>query len=113
MIPLKDLAGVASPLALFLLGGSFSFSSAAGYWKEIISAVLVKTVIVPALALPVAIWMGFSQGELGTILATVGAPTAVASFAMAQQMEGEHIDSLDAVSARLQALLDLDTTMTR
>lgn len=32
---------------------------------------------------------------------------------MAQQMEGEHIDSLDAVSARLQALLDLDTTMTR
>lgn len=89
MIPLKDLAGVASPLALFLLGGSFSFSSAAGYWKEIISAVLVKTVIVPALALPVAIWMGFSQGELGTILATVGAPTAVASFAMAQQMEGD------------------------
>ncbi len=89
MTPLKQLAQVASPLALFLLGGSFSFSSAVGYGKEIIAAVLVKTVAVPALSLPVAVWIGFSPGETGTILATVGAPTAVASYAMAQQMDGD------------------------
>lgn len=91
MIPLKDMAKVASPLALILLGGSFSFASSKGYGKELISAVLVKLVIVPAVALPIAILLGFNQGELGTILATLGAPTAVASFAMAQQMEGDDL----------------------
>jgi len=91
MIPLQNLAKVASPLALILLGGSFSFASAKGYEKEILAAVVVKLLLVPAIALPIAILLGFNQGELGTILATLGAPTAVASFAMAQQMEGDDL----------------------
>jgi len=91
MIPLQDMAKVASPLALILLGGSFSFASARGYRGELIAAALVKLVLVPAAALPIAILLGFNQGELGTILATLGAPTAVASFAMAQQMEGDDL----------------------
>jgi predicted permease len=91
MIPLQDMAKVASPLALILLGGSFSFALAKGYEKEIFATVLVKLFVVPAVALPIAILLGFNQGELGTILATIGAPTAVASFAMAQQMEGDDL----------------------
>lgn len=91
MIPLLDMAKVASPLALILLGGSFSFALVKGYEKEILMAVLVKLLIVPAVALPIAVLLGFNQGELGTILATLGAPTAVASFAMAQQMEGDDL----------------------
>lgn len=91
MIPLVDMSKVASPLALILLGGSFSFSKAGKYFKEIIWAVSVKLIIVPAIALPIAIFMDFSHGELGTILATLGAPTAVASFAMAQQMDGDDV----------------------
>lgn len=91
MIPLSDMSKVASPLALILLGGSFSFASAKGYGKEIAAAVGVKLLLVPLIAMPIAIVLGFNQGELGTILATLGAPTAVASFAMAQQMEGDDI----------------------
>lgn len=91
MIPLQEMAKVASPLALILLGGSFSFASALGYKKEILATVLVKLIVVPAIALPIAILLGFNEGELGTMLATLGAPTAVASFAMAQQMEGDDV----------------------
>ena len=91
MTPLRDMAKVASPLALILLGGSFNFAAAKGYEKEILATALVKLILVPAVALPIAILLGFNQGELGTILATLGAPTAVASFAMAQQMEGDDL----------------------
>lgn len=91
MIPLSDMSKVASPLALILLGGSFSFESSKGYEKELVAAVTVKLLLVPLIAMPVAILLGFNQGELGTILATLGAPTAVASFAMAQQMEGDDV----------------------
>ena len=47
---------------------------------------MARLVIVPAVALSLAIYLGFRDIELVTLLAIFASPCAVASFAMAQQM---------------------------
>lgn len=83
-----DISRIATPLALITLGGSFAFKASAKYWRQLTAVVLVKLVIVPAIAIPIAIAIGFTSYEIACVFALISAPTAVASFAVAQQMEG-------------------------
>lgn len=83
-----DISRIATPLALITLGGSFAFKASAKYWRQLTAVVLVKLVIVPAIAIPIAIAIGFTSYEIACVFALISAPTAVASFAVAQQMDG-------------------------
>lgn len=85
---LKSMSSAATPLALILLGGSIAFTDAKKYWKQILSTVLVKLIIAPAIFIPIAILLGFTHYELVIVFVVLSAPTAVASFAVAQSMEG-------------------------
>ena len=85
----SDVAKIASPLAIIVLGASFSFSSLRGCARELIITVLARLVIVPAVAVSFAVLMGFSGEALACILIAFGAPVAVSSFSMAQQMGGD------------------------
>lgn len=86
---LRDLAGVASPLMLFLLGAFFRFDGVAAYRKELTAVCLGRLVIFPAAALSLAVLLGFRGVEFVALLALFASPTAVASFTMAQQMGGD------------------------
>lgn len=48
---LTDLSRVATPLALIILGGSIKFSKTMGYFKQIVTGLLGKLVVVPAIFL--------------------------------------------------------------
>ncbi|MEG1929977.1 MAG: AEC family transporter [Anaerovorax sp.] len=85
---IRDLGRVATPLALITLGGSFVFTASAKYVKQLSIVVLIKLVVVPAIALPIAITLGFAHYEIACVFALLSAPTAVASFAVAQQLDG-------------------------
>lgn len=84
-----DFSRVATPLALFLLGGSMSFRSVRGALRPLMIGVLGKLVMLPMVFIPISIWMGFRNIELITLMVLFGAPTAVASYTMAQQMDGD------------------------
>lgn len=83
-----DVSKIASPLAMIVLGASFTFSSMKGCLKEIIITVFTRLIIVPAIMLSVAVFLGFRHEALACLMVAFGSPVAVSSFAMAQQMNG-------------------------
>ena len=85
----SDVAKTATPLAMIVLGASFTFSSLRGYTKEICITVLAKLIFIPLLSVLTAVLLGFRGEALACILCTFATPVAVASFSMAQQMDGD------------------------
>lgn len=88
-VALRDMARVASPLMLFLLGAFFRFRGLLSHWKDLIAVCLGRLVLLPALVLGVAAALGFRGIELITLLAVFASSTAVSSFTMAQQLGGD------------------------
>ncbi|MGE4583129.1 MAG: AEC family transporter [Sphaerochaeta sp.] len=84
-----EVADIATPLALIILGGSVTFSSVKHNLKPLVIAVLNRLVIVPAIGLGVSILLGFRNLELILLLAMFASPAAVSSYTMAQQMDGD------------------------
>jgi len=85
----KDLSALATPLALIVLGANFEFSGTTGYLKEIIIVSLARLIIVPALAISAAAFLGFRGEAMVCVLITFASPVAVSSYAMAKQMGGD------------------------
>lgn len=85
----NDLGGVATPLSLVALGGSFTVSKVKEYRKQLTIGVLGRLVFSPLLMVSAGILMGFRNELLIPLLIMSGAPTAVSSFPMAQQMDGD------------------------
>ncbi len=102
----SDISKIATPLALIILGGSFHFSSVKAHLKQLILGVTGRLLLVPLLFIPIAMALGFRDVDLATLIALFGAPTAVSSYTMAQQMGGdsELADHLVVFSALFSVL---------
>ena len=85
----NDLGGVATPLSLVALGGSFTVSKVKEYKKQLTIGVLGRLVFSPLIMVSAGILLGFRDELLIPLLIMSGAPTAVSSFPMAQQMDGD------------------------
>ncbi|MFI3250927.1 MAG: AEC family transporter [Eubacteriales bacterium] len=85
---LTDVAKIASPFALFILGASFQFEEVGPIAKQISFSVIFKIIITPLIAVPLAILCGFRDVELGCVIALACSPTSVSSFPMAVKMGG-------------------------
>lgn len=85
----NDISKIATPLAFILLGSSFKFSTFSAYIKQLLITVLGKLIIVPAITLYIAALIGFRDIELTCLLSVFASPTAVSSYTMAQQMDGD------------------------
>ena len=85
----SDMAKVATPLALFTLGGAITLQSAFRHKKQLIISVLGKLILSPILFLSLAVALGIRGVGLACVLISFGAPTAVSSYPMAQQMGGD------------------------
>ena len=84
-----DLGRIATPLSLVALGGEFVFSSIRDFRRQLITVVSGKLVLAPMVMVIIAALLGFRNEYLVPILIMFGAPTAVSSFPMAQQMGGD------------------------
>ena len=84
-----SLSEVASPLSLVVLGAGFTFSGVRGYARELTVMTAVKLIAAPLFSLTVAALCGFRGESLACILAAFGAPMAVSSFSMAQEMDAD------------------------
>ena len=87
--PLGQITAATSPLALIILGASFSFGSVSRCKLQLVLGVLGKLVIFPGIVMFLAMELGFRGGDFLTLISIFCTPCAVASFAMAQQMDSD------------------------
>ena len=92
-----DLGKVATPLSLVALGGDFTFGGLKVYRKQLSVIVLGKLVISPLLIVGAGVLCGFRAETLIPLLIMSGAPTAVSSYPMAEQMGGDGKLAAEAV----------------
>ena len=86
---INDLGKIATPLSLVALGGTFTFAKVRKYIKQLSVVVVSKLVIMPIAMMSLAILAGFRNEDLVPIMIMFAAPTAISSFPMAQQMDGD------------------------
>lgn len=87
--PLRQLAGVATPLALFALGASLDFGRVQADRRLLTAATLGRLVLAPLLFLGAAIALGFRDVALATLVALFASPTAVSSHTIVQELGGD------------------------
>lgn len=80
-----DLSNIATPFCLIVLGGSIHLSAMRGRGRSLAIAVIAKSLIIPAVFIPLAIWMGFRGEELAALAIAMACPTAVSGFTLAKQ----------------------------
>ncbi len=80
----SDISSMTTPLALIVLGAGFTLSGVKKYWKVLSWTVLLRLLVVPAVILAIASYLGFEGEELVSTLILFASPTAVSSFTMAK-----------------------------
>jgi len=85
-----DIADAATPMALLLLGASFTFSSMKKNRTAVAICVIGKLIAVPGIFITLAALLGFRGIDLAILLAVFAAPCAVSSFTMAQKMDSDY-----------------------
>ncbi len=81
------MASAATPAALLVMGASFYFQSVHKNLRNIVSGVLGKLIIGPGMALAAGYALGYRGIPLALLIVIFGAPCAVSSYTMAQQMD--------------------------
>lgn len=106
---LENLKSICTPFALLVLGGKFEFSAVRRQLKYIVFGTVVRTVVVPVLALTVAYLFvpGLSGEHFATYVAVFGTPVAVASAIMAKEMGAD-----DELAGQLVVWTSLVSTVT-
>lgn len=85
---ITSLGRMATPLALLVLGGRFEFKAVKALWRQLTIAVSMRLIIVPAIALVVAYFIGFKNStQFAILISLFASPIAVSSAPMAAQME--------------------------
>ena len=97
---LESLGAAAVPIALMCIGGSLATTPLRGRRLWIVTAALLKVVVLPVLVFFLA---RLGPAELRIALVLSSCPTAAAAFVMARQMGGD--ESLASGSIALSTLL--------
>lgn len=78
------LANIATPLSLISLGASFKIHDVKGKLGTCFGIASLKLIVFCALFLPLAIWLGFRDEKIISILVMLGSATTSSSFIMAK-----------------------------
>lgn len=84
---ISTVAGIATPLALIVLGGRFEFKAVKTLWRQLALSVSLRLFITPLIFLTIAYFLGFrSTTQFAILIALFATPIAVSSAPMAAQM---------------------------
>lgn len=87
----ESVASLATPFALIILGAGFEGKKALSKIKPTLVATALKLLIIPAVFIPVAVYMGFRNQEMIAILIMLGAPSTVSCYVMAKNLGNDHV----------------------
>ena len=88
---LSSIASLTSPRALLAIGAGFKGRKALGYLRPTAVATAVKLMALPALFLPVAVHLGFTEEKLVALLVMLGSIATPSCYVMAKQMGHEGV----------------------
>ncbi len=88
---IHNFSVIASPLALIGLGAGFEGRKAVKKIRLTAVCTAVKLLLLPALFLPFALWMGFTGEKLVAILVMLGSATTPSCYIMAKNMGHEGV----------------------
>ncbi len=83
------ISGMTLPLALIVIGASFSFRKLQGEMTVTVIATTVKIVLMPLTAGIILYMLGVRGMEFGVGILLTGAPVASTAYIMAQQLKGD------------------------
>ena len=103
--PIEEMAKLAAPLALFVMGAEFRFRNLRSNLPLVVVASLAKLIFIPLVAILIFIAMGFRQMDLAVLLCLFATPTAVMSFIMSDNMgcDGELSAQIVVLTTALSA----------
>jgi len=84
--PIQQMGGIASPLAMIILGANITFDKGLAGFKLAMIGTSIKLVFQPLIMCAIFIVLGFRGPALSVLLVMFGAPSAVSSFPMAAAM---------------------------
>lgn len=106
--PLTYISDMAMPLALFTIGGSINLHMEREKLRLALSSALFKLVLLPLIAVIIAISLRFDPVQLAIVLALFAGPPAVSCFPMAFQMGADYrLTSLSVVISTTLAALTM------
>ena len=91
----ENIGKLATPLALIVLGGKFSFEAGGGMLREIVIGTVMRVVVAPVLALSAAVFLtyrglvSFGPADFPAFVAVFATPVAVSSAVMAAEMKSD------------------------
>lgn len=103
---LDMLAACATPVALISIGAGFEGAKAIKKLAPTCAATFIKLILLPAIFLPIAAWMGFRDQAMVALVILCGAPSTVSGYVMAKNMDGDHVlaASIVVLSTALSAV---------
>ena len=87
--PVSSLAGLATTLALVVLGANLRFEELKKNSRTISAVLLIRLILLPVVMVAFAYLIGLRGVELFLILMIFGTPVATSSYPMAQNMGGD------------------------
>ncbi|MBR0398580.1 MAG: AEC family transporter [Eubacterium sp.] len=87
--PVQAIADMTTPLALFVLGGTLRFRAIGPNMKYLVPTLAAKMILLPLLTTILSTQLSMTAIERFVLLVMYGSPTAVASYAMAENMGGD------------------------
>lgn len=86
-----SIANTASPLALISIGAGFEGRKAIKKLKPTVLASFIKLILLVALFMPLAIYLGYRGPELMAILVMLGSPATVSCYIMAKNTGNDSV----------------------
>lgn len=83
------LGGFALPLALICVGGSLAATPLRGQWRDTLLASVVKLAVAPLAGYGLAVMLGLPREAMLVGVMMLAAPTAVSSYVLADQLDGD------------------------
>ena len=87
---IEMVAKISTPMSLILIGASLNFESSKSDFKLMFISAFIKTVISPALLIPIGVKLGFTNMELGIAYVFWATPCAANCFIFTKQMKSDY-----------------------
>lgn len=96
---LDNLAAIAAPLSLIVIGASFEGKKAIAKIKPTAVCCAVKLIVLPLVFITAAAAMGFRDEEMLALVIMLGSPTTPSSYIMAKNMKNDGVLTSSVIAA--------------
>ncbi|OLR65612.1 AEC family transporter [Peptoniphilus porci] len=87
---IEMVSKISTPMSLILIGASLNFESSKSDFKLMFISAFIKTILAPAILIPIGVKLGFTNMELGIAFVFWATPCAANCFIFTKQMKSDY-----------------------